>query len=149
MKLKKSVFFFFNFNSFLHLHFFLSIQSNQNLNLQVLTSIIKGTLPNTLPISTVATTCFTHDDTTYNTANEDDDDEEEEEQQAVNYRRSKSWTSISRVVDPRATWLQEWNRVVLLVCAAGLFVDPLFFYALSIHVCSESWKMNTILCLLN
>ncbi|KAG9452771.1 hypothetical protein H6P81_005675 [Aristolochia fimbriata] len=32
----------------------------------------------------------------------------------------------------RAKWMQEWNRVFLLVCAAGLAVDPLFFYALSI-----------------
>ncbi|PIN19628.1 K+-channel ERG [Handroanthus impetiginosus] len=37
-----------------------------------------------------------------------------------------------KVLDPRATWVQEWNRIFLLVCAAGLFVDPLFFYALSI-----------------
>lgn len=61
-----------------------------------------------------------------------DDDDEEEEQQPVNYRRSISSASISRAVDPRAKWVQEWNRVFLLVCAAGLFVDPLFFYALSI-----------------
>ena len=34
--------------------------------------------------------------------------------------------------------MEEWNRVFLLVSAAGLFVDPLFFYALSInkrHMC--------------
>ncbi|XP_055801998.1 cyclic nucleotide-gated ion channel 4-like isoform X2 [Solanum dulcamara] len=37
-----------------------------------------------------------------------------------------------KVIDPRAPWVQEWNRVFLLVCAMGLFVDPLFFYALSI-----------------
>ncbi|KAI5420496.1 Cyclic nucleotide-gated ion channel 4, variant 2 [Lathyrus oleraceus] len=58
--------------------------------------------------------------------------EEEEEQQAVNYRSSITSVGISRVVDPRAKWVQEWNRVFLLVCGAGLFVDPLFFYALSI-----------------
>lgn len=28
--------------------------------------------------------------------------------------------------------IQEWNRVFLLVCAAGLVIDPLFFYSLSI-----------------
>lgn len=28
--------------------------------------------------------------------------------------------------------VQEWNRVFLLVCAAGLVIDPLFFYSLSI-----------------
>ncbi|PON55869.1 cAMP-dependent protein kinase regulatory subunit [Parasponia andersonii] len=38
----------------------------------------------------------------------------------------------ARVLDPRAKWVQEWNRVFLLVCATGLFVDPLFFYALSV-----------------
>ncbi|KAK6645859.1 hypothetical protein PHAVU_L001962 [Phaseolus vulgaris] len=36
------------------------------------------------------------------------------------------------LLDPRAKWVQEWNRVFLLVSATGLFVDPLFFYALSI-----------------
>ncbi|XP_024966244.1 cyclic nucleotide-gated ion channel 4-like [Cynara cardunculus var. scolymus] len=29
-------------------------------------------------------------------------------------------------------WLQEWNQVLLLVCAMGLFLDPFFFYTLSI-----------------
>ncbi|GKV15861.1 hypothetical protein SLEP1_g26604 [Rubroshorea leprosula] len=43
----------------------------------------------------------------------------------------KGW-SLGQVLDPRAKWVQEWNRVFLLVCATGLFVDPLFFYALSI-----------------
>ncbi|KAH6767966.1 cyclic nucleotide-gated cation channel 4 [Perilla frutescens var. frutescens] len=42
-------------------------------------------------------------------------------------RREGRW-----VLDPRATWVQEWNRLFLLVCAVGLFVDPLFFYTLSI-----------------
>ncbi|URE41407.1 cyclic nucleotide-gated ion channel [Musa troglodytarum] len=34
--------------------------------------------------------------------------------------------------DRQAKWLHEWDRVFLLMCAAGLVVDPLFFYALSI-----------------
>ncbi|KAH7546516.1 hypothetical protein FEM48_Zijuj01G0209100 [Ziziphus jujuba var. spinosa] len=46
-------------------------------------------------------------------------------------RKPKGW-SLGQVLDPRAKWVQEWNRVFLLVCATGLFVDPLFFYALSI-----------------
>ncbi|XWS11105.1 hypothetical protein CRYUN_Cryun38cG0055200 [Craigia yunnanensis] len=46
-------------------------------------------------------------------------------------RRRKTW-SLGQVLDPKAKWVQEWNRVFLLVCATGLFVDPLFFYALSI-----------------
>ncbi|KAH7544230.1 hypothetical protein JRO89_XS15G0132800 [Xanthoceras sorbifolium] len=45
--------------------------------------------------------------------------------------RRGGW-SFGRVLDPRAKWVQEWNRVFLLVCATGLFVDPLFFYALSV-----------------
>ncbi|GMH24975.1 hypothetical protein Nepgr_026818 [Nepenthes gracilis] len=39
---------------------------------------------------------------------------------------------MGRVLDPRSSWVREWNRVFLLVCTMGLFVDPLFFYALSI-----------------
>ncbi|XP_057965489.1 cyclic nucleotide-gated ion channel 4 isoform X2 [Malania oleifera] len=46
-------------------------------------------------------------------------------------RRGRVW-SLCGVLDPRAGWVREWNRVFLLVCATGLFVDPLFFYALSI-----------------
>ncbi|XP_062170102.1 cyclic nucleotide-gated ion channel 4 [Alnus glutinosa] len=46
-------------------------------------------------------------------------------------RRGEGW-SLGQVLDPRAKWVQEWNRVFLLVCATGLFLDPLFFYALSI-----------------
>jgi len=43
-----------------------------------------------------------------------------------------SLVALGGVLDPRAAWVQEWNRIFLLVCVAGLFVDPLFFYALSI-----------------
>ncbi|KAM1041522.1 hypothetical protein ACFX2I_030670 [Malus domestica] len=46
-------------------------------------------------------------------------------------RRRPGW-SLGQVLDPRAKWVQEWNRVFLLVCATGLIIDPLFFYALSI-----------------
>ncbi|KAK9152152.1 hypothetical protein Syun_010461 [Stephania yunnanensis] len=31
-----------------------------------------------------------------------------------------------------SSWLKEWNRVLIAVSAASLFVDPLFFYALSV-----------------
>ncbi|KAK9156091.1 hypothetical protein Sjap_003571 [Stephania japonica] len=44
--------------------------------------------------------------------------------------RNPSWWPS--VLNPRAKWIQEWNLVFLLVCTTGLFVDPLFFYALSI-----------------
>ncbi|CAN6558032.1 unnamed protein product [Malus baccata var. baccata] len=46
-------------------------------------------------------------------------------------RRRPGW-SLGQVLDPRAKWIQEWNRIFLLVCASGLIIDPLFFYALSI-----------------
>ncbi|XP_040380659.1 cyclic nucleotide-gated ion channel 4-like isoform X2 [Oryza brachyantha] len=39
-----------------------------------------------------------------------------------------SWARI----DPRARWVREWNRAYLLACAAGLVVDPLFLYAVSL-----------------
>ncbi|KAK9133749.1 hypothetical protein Scep_013277 [Stephania cephalantha] len=44
--------------------------------------------------------------------------------------RNPSWWPS--VLNPRAKWIQEWNLVFLLVCTIGLFVDPIFFYALSI-----------------
>ncbi|GLU23453.1 hypothetical protein SLE2022_394540 [Rubroshorea leprosula] len=69
----------------------------------------------------------------------DDEDEEgnnsPKDCKSMNYMcgrgRGRGW-SLGQVLDPRAKWVQEWNRVFLLVCATGLFVDPLFFYALSI-----------------
>lgn len=72
-----------------------------------------------------------------------EEEEEEEEVRSSNGRKStfgmcgsgsrrRSGWSLGQVLDPRAKWVQEWNRVFLLVCATGLFVDPLFFYALSI-----------------
>ncbi|OMO80444.1 hypothetical protein CCACVL1_12964 [Corchorus capsularis] len=87
----------------------------------------------------------------FSTTDEDDDEEQEldeeddevdEEEEEETSRgcggfypmcppRRKDW-SLGQVLDPRAKWVQEWNRVFLLVCATGLFVDPLFFYALSI-----------------
>lgn len=75
---------------------------------------------------------------------EEEEDEGEEENDVVtddrkDHENKVAWCGsgrvgcrMGRVVDPRAKWVQEWNRVFLLVCAAGLFVDPLFFYALSV-----------------
>ncbi|XP_018823582.2 cyclic nucleotide-gated ion channel 4-like [Juglans regia] len=74
---------------------------------------------------------------------EEEEEEEEDENESSSHgdcknlyfmfgsRRRGGW-SLGQVLDPRARWVQEWNRVFLLVCATGLFVDPLFFYALSI-----------------
>lgn len=66
---------------------------------------------------------------------EDDDGRDEKDKVAWWRRRGNGARRCGyggKVVDPRARWVQEWNRVFLLVCATGLFVDPLFFYALSI-----------------
>ncbi|XP_044494213.1 cyclic nucleotide-gated ion channel 4 isoform X2 [Mangifera indica] len=75
---------------------------------------------------------------------EEEEEEEESSSHNKNYctrmfsecgggvRRTRRGWSCGQVLDPRAKWVQEWNRIFLLVCATGLFVDPLFFYALSI-----------------
>lgn len=76
------------------------------------------------------------------TTSTDEDDTVEEESESGEERSEgdviksrkrvgKIWF-LGKVLDPRASWIQEWNQVFLLVCATGLFVDPLFFYALSI-----------------
>ncbi|KAL8141323.1 hypothetical protein V2J09_007344 [Rumex salicifolius] len=64
-------------------------------------------------------------------------EEEEEDSRRYNNKwycisggsRNRTGRANSRY---RSSWLEEWNRVFLLVSATGLFVDPLFFYALSI-----------------
>ncbi|XP_059277228.1 cyclic nucleotide-gated ion channel 4-like [Lycium ferocissimum] len=90
----------------------------------------------------------------YNYSDSDDDEDEEEEDNIEEIEEEEKEDNKSndcynicsgrgrgggltdifswKVIDPRAPWVQEWNRVFLLVCATGLFVDPLFFYALSI-----------------
>ncbi|XP_006362932.1 cyclic nucleotide-gated ion channel 4-like isoform X1 [Solanum tuberosum] len=98
-----------------------------------------------------------HHDHTYgiSTDDEDEDDEEEEEEDENEYshnecnkihepyngggrdnRNNKVGLNMifsrSKLIDPKAQWVKEWNRVFLLVCAIGLFVDPLFFYTISI-----------------
>ncbi|CAI0375838.1 unnamed protein product [Linum tenue] len=44
--------------------------------------------------------------------------------------RSTATTSSTKLRRRRVAG--EWNRIYLLACAMGLFVDPLFFYALSV-----------------
>ncbi|KAM7492628.1 hypothetical protein LguiA_035549 [Lonicera macranthoides] len=76
-----------------------------------------------------------YDDTDYEDEELRQVEAEEDEKQSPLYgtcgARGRGW-SLGRFLDPRAAWVREWNRVFLLVCAAGLFVDPLFFYTLSI-----------------
>ncbi|KAK7401859.1 hypothetical protein VNO78_13685 [Psophocarpus tetragonolobus] len=62
----------------------------------------------------------------------DEEEEEEEEESNVSGDDEEAENSRGAVVEGRGKWVQEWNRVFLLVSATGLFVDPLFFYALSI-----------------
>lgn len=64
--------------------------------------------------------------------NSSSDSEESEEKEAEIGFRRREWRFWGRVLNPRSAWVQEWNRLFLLVCAVGLFVDPLFFYTLSI-----------------
>jgi cyclic nucleotide gated channel len=45
----------------------------------------------------------------------------------VQWRGGAAWA-----LDPRARWVRDWNRAYLLACAAGLMVDPLFLYAVSL-----------------
>ncbi|KAI3809962.1 hypothetical protein L1987_19567 [Smallanthus sonchifolius] len=70
----------------------------------------------------------------YSDAYTDEEQEDDEEEQEYNHERTHStFSSRGRAtLDPRAPWVHEWNRVFLLVCVMGLFVDPLFFYTLSI-----------------
>lgn len=44
----------------------------------------------------------------------------------------------NRIFDPRGQTIRRWNRVFLTACLVCLFVDPLFFYVLSVdgdHLC--------------
>ncbi|XP_065862191.1 cyclic nucleotide-gated ion channel 4 [Euphorbia lathyris] len=91
---------------------------------------------------------FTDDDDDEEDSLNGEDEEEEEDAAEEEERRNKDVKSkillcggglrrrrgwfLGQVLDPKARWVQEWNRVFLLVCATGLFVDPLFFYALSV-----------------
>lgn len=51
-------------------------------------------------------------------------------------RRARWWPprglGAAWALDPRARWVREWNRAYLLACAAGLMVDPLFLYTVSV-----------------
>ncbi|XP_057506322.1 cyclic nucleotide-gated ion channel 4-like isoform X2 [Actinidia eriantha] len=80
----------------------------------------------------------------HDTEDEEEEEEEEEDDQKEEFEHSEEckpiytkhghpcgW-SLGRVLDPQAPWVQEWNCAFHLMCATSLFVDPLFFYALSI-----------------
>ncbi|XP_010904922.3 cyclic nucleotide-gated ion channel 4 [Elaeis guineensis] len=70
--------------------------------------------------------------TTSHEENEEERKEQGPKQANQNYDpRSGRWLP-GLALDPRAKWVREWNRAYLLACAAGLIIDPLFFYALSV-----------------
>lgn len=100
-----------------------------------------------------------HREHIYSISTDDDDDDEEEDDEIIEEDHNKIhepcsvvehvhvrndhkvgliniiislFFSRNKLINPKAQWVQEWNRVFLLVCAIGLFVDPLFFYAISI-----------------
>lgn len=86
-----------------------------------------------------ATSSDDEDNYSVTDCNDEESDEGAEEEEADDgdkevwwWRRRSKTVAGGKVLDPRAKWVQEWNRVFLLVCAMGLFVDPLFFYALSV-----------------
>ncbi|CAM0883319.1 unnamed protein product [Alopecurus aequalis] len=74
------------------------------------------------------------------------------------YQRQKSSPAQSRgrrrlascaSIDPRARWAREWDRADLLACAAGLMVDPLFLYTVSVSgplmcVFLDGWFAATV-----
>jgi len=50
----------------------------------------------------------------------------------VQWRLGLGGRGAAWALDPRARWVRDWNRAYLLACAAGLMVDPLFLYAVSL-----------------
>lgn len=102
----------------------------------------------------------THDiaDAYTDTSSQEDEDDEQKEDEFEQLNESKDCKDVifntcpprgKPFLDPRSEWVQEWNRVFLLVCATGLFIDPLFFYTLSISescmcVFVDGWFAVTI-----
>ncbi|KAJ0774297.1 hypothetical protein HanOQP8_Chr03g0109911 [Helianthus annuus] len=92
----------------------------------------------------------------YTSTSSEEDQEQEQEEEVEEASKDCKDTILStcpprgRVfLDPRSQWVQDWNRVFLLVCATGLFIDPLFFYTLSISdscmcVFVDGWFAVTI-----
>ncbi|RYQ96916.1 hypothetical protein Ahy_B08g092847 [Arachis hypogaea] len=84
-----------------------------------------------------------------NTSDDSDDDNDNEESQldekvgVTGDERRRGW--LLR----RGKWAEEWNRVLVLVSAMGLFVDPLVLYAVSISetcmcVFVDGWLAITV-----
>ncbi|KAF5814916.1 putative cyclic nucleotide-binding domain, Ion transport domain, rmlC-like jelly roll [Helianthus annuus] len=98
----------------------------------------------------------THDIADAYTSTSSEEDQEQEQEEVEEASKDCKDTILStcpprgRVfLDPRSQRVQDWNRVFLLVCATGLFIDPLFFYTLSISdscmcVFVDGWFAVTI-----
>lgn len=63
-------------------------------------------------------------------------DTSSEDEEAYLEEESRDWNKNIHTKFGRDNVLHTWDQVYILVYATGLFVDPLFFYALSI---SDSW----------
>uniref|UniRef100_A0A7N0V7H4 Uncharacterized protein n=1 Tax=Kalanchoe fedtschenkoi TaxID=63787 RepID=A0A7N0V7H4_KALFE len=92
-----------------------------------------------------------HHESIYDSADSSSSDDQAAAAAARDRRRRRptlAWWPCSRSsLSPK--WVQEWNRVFLIVCAAGLLIDPLFFYALSIsegYMCMfvDGWFALTV-----
>ncbi|XP_008812641.2 cyclic nucleotide-gated ion channel 4 [Phoenix dactylifera] len=70
--------------------------------------------------------------TTSHEENEEERNEQSPKQAAQNCEPRDGRWIVGWALDPRAKWVREWNRAYLFACAAGLIVDPLFLYALSV-----------------
>ncbi|KAJ4981293.1 hypothetical protein NE237_032130 [Protea cynaroides] len=55
----------------------------------------------------------------------------ENEEGKVEKRRNEGRWLKGGMLNPRAKWIQEWNRVFLLVCSSGICLDPLFLFVLA------------------
>ncbi|KAL8245913.1 hypothetical protein R6Q59_007129 [Mikania micrantha] len=56
---------------------------------------------------------------------------------------------IIRVKNPHAKGVQHWNQFVIISCLLAIFIDPLFFYLLSVnkeHKCIViNWRMTKVI----
>ncbi|XP_027357569.1 probable cyclic nucleotide-gated ion channel 20, chloroplastic isoform X2 [Abrus precatorius] len=46
---------------------------------------------------------------------------------------AKDWARTTRVVNPHTKLVKQWNKILAICCLVAIFVDPLFFFLLSVH----------------
>uniref|UniRef100_A0ACD5VUP0 Uncharacterized protein n=1 Tax=Avena sativa TaxID=4498 RepID=A0ACD5VUP0_AVESA len=74
---------------------------------------------------------------------------DQREKRASAHKRGRRRLAAWAAIDPEARWAREWDRAYLLACAAGLMVDPLFLYAVSLSgplmcVFVDGWFAATV-----